>query len=437
MRTVPRGLLFGNGLMLGVAFAGILILAPSAPAQTKGDKEDALDQTRKTLEVAAQKAEGDIRASLLAAERLSATDPAKAIDLLKDAKTKLDGAVELSESRRATLKRIFADRIRVAEAMIEQAKRDENEKADQTAKTSGRDAAEADRKADADEIKRDLNSIRTLREQGKTADADRQASDLAKRFPNNPAAQASKTITSTADRVAEAKRIQNEKENGFSSAVGKDIDKSATPAKGDLEFPPPEQWARLTKARVQKKLTQKEQEILKTLDSSIKVDFKDSRLEDVIDYLQTRTGLPIILDKTALDEAGVTYESLVSANFKQGVSVRTLLRVVLNKVNLTYIVKDEAITVLTPERAKNTMVTRTYYLGDLVGYTDTRLGPVLTQALLLKTGREIVEMIKGSVDPSSWRENGGEGTIVFDPRTLAIVVKQSSEVHSMLESGYK
>jgi hypothetical protein len=73
----------------------------------------------------------------------------------------------------------------------------------------------------------------------------------------------------------------------------------------------------------------------------------------------------------------------------------------------------------------------------LVGYTDTRLGPILTQALLLKTGREIVEMIKGSVDPSSWRENGGEGTIVFDPRTLAIVVKQSSEVHSMLESGYK
>ncbi|HEY1859767.1 MAG TPA: hypothetical protein VGG61_05415, partial [Gemmataceae bacterium] len=256
-------------------------------------------------------------------------------------------------------------------------------------------------------------------------------------YPNNPAAQASKTITSTADRVAEAKRIQGEKENGFSAATGRDIDKSASLPKGDIEFPPPEQWARLTKARVQKKLTEKEQNILKTLDSSIKVDFKDSRLEDVIDYLQTRTGLTIILDKTALDEAGVTYESLVSANFKQGVSVRTLLRVVLNKVNLTYIVKDEAITVLTPERAKNTMVTRTYYLGDLVSYTDARLGPVLTQALLLKTGREIVEMVKGSVDPTSWRENGGEGTIVFDPRTLSIVVKQSSEVHSMLESGYK
>jgi hypothetical protein len=56
---------------------------------------------------------------------------------------------------------------------------------------------------------------------------------------------------------------------------------------------------------------------------------------------------------------------------------------------------------------------------------------------MLAAGREIVEMIKGSVDPNSWRDNGGEGTIVFDPRTLSIIVKQTSEVHSILGSGYK
>jgi hypothetical protein len=433
MFAVLRSPLLRNGLVLGIT----CLLATSASAQSKGGKEDLLDQTRKTAEVAAQKAESDIRSTFLAAEKLAATAPAKAVDLLKEAKAKLEDATELSEARRATLKRIFADRIRVTEAMIEQAKRDDEEKADKQSKTAGKEAEEAERKADADKIKRELSTIKVLREQGKTAEADRQADDLAKRYPNNTAAQASKTISSTIDRIAEAKKIQNEKERGFDNAIGRDIDKSATPPKGDIEFPPPEQWARLTKARTQKKLTEKELNILKTLDSPIKVDFKDSRLEDVIDYLQTRTGLTIILDKEALDAAHVSYESLVSANFKQGVSVRTLLRVVLGKVNLTYIVKDEAITVLTPEQAKNTMITRTYYLGDLVGYTDTRLGPVLTQALLLKTGREIVEMIKGSVDPSTWRENGGEGTIVFDPRTLSIVVKQSAEVHSILGSNYK
>ena len=109
----------------------------------------------------------------------------------------------------------------------------------------------------------------------------------------------------------------------------------------------------------------------------------------------------------------------------------------LGDLGLAYVIKDGSIQVTTPLRAKETLTTRTYYLGDLVSYTDTRLGPVLTQALLLKTGREIVEMIKGSVDPSTWRENGGEGTIAFDPRTLSIVVKQSAEVHSILGSSYK
>ena len=406
-------------------------------AAAKDGKNDLVDQTKRQQEVAAQKAESDIRASLVAAEKLASADPAKAIELLKSAQAKLEDTTELSEARRSVLKRVFADRIRVAEAMIEQAKQDAKEKAEKDAKDSTQKADDSERRVEEEKIKRDLATIRVLRDSGKTDEANRQADELARRYPNNPAAQATKRITETNERIAEARRLQKEKEARTDKVIGSDITKSATPPKGDIEFPPPEQWARLTKARAKKQLTEKEQQILKTLDSSIKADFKDSRLEDVIDYLQTRTGLSIILDKAALDEANASYDTLVTANFKQGVSVRTLLRVVLGKAGLTYIVKDEAITVMTPERAKSMLVTKTYYLGDLVGYTDVTLGPVLTQAKMLAAGREIVEMIKGSVDPNSWRDNGGEGTIVFDPRTLSIVVKQTAEVHSILGSGYK
>jgi hypothetical protein len=422
---------------LGIACLIACAALNSARAQSPKDKGDLLDQTRREREVAAQKAESDIRATLQAAEKLAAKDPAKALEMLKASAAKLDDFTELTEARRAVLKRVFADRVRVAEAMLDQAKKDLEDKADKDAKDNSKKSEDAAKDADNERIKRDLATIRTLREAGKTEEADRQAADLARRYPNNPSAQASKTINATADRLADARRIKSEKDDRFSRVIGPDIDKSATPPKGDIEFPPPEKWAALTKARGQKKLTEKEQQILKTLDSSIKADFKDSKLEDVVDYLQARTGLTIILDKAAMDEAGVTYDSLITANFKQGVSVRTLLRVVLSKVNLTYIVKDEAITVLTPERAKSMMVTRTYYLGDLVSYTDVRLGPVLSQVKILQAADEMIQMIKGSVDPSSWRENGGEGTIAFDIRTLSIVVKQSAEVHSMLGSGYK
>jgi hypothetical protein len=420
----------------GSAAFTLACLLSASPAAADG-KNDLVDQTKRQQEVAAQKAESDIRASLVAAEKLASTDPAKAIELLKDAQGKLDDTAELSEARRAVLKRVFADRIRVTEAMIEQAKQDAKEKAEKDAKDTTQKADEAEHRAEDEKIKRDLTTIRVLRDQGKTDEANRQADDLARKYPNNPAAQAAKRISDVNERLADARRLQKEKEERTNKVIGSDITKSATPPKDDIEFPPPEQWARLTKARAKKQLTEKEQTILKTLDSSIKADFKDSRLEDVIDYLQTRTGLSIILDKAALEEANASYDTLITANFKQGVSVRTLLRVVLAKANLTYIVKDEAITVLTPERAKTMLVTKTYYLGDLVAYTDVTLGPVLTQVKLLAAGREIVEMIKGSVDPSSWRDNGGEGTIVFDPRTLSIIVKQTAEVHSILSSGYK
>src|SRR5438067_676948 len=96
MRTVPRSLLLWNGLVLGVA----TILVGTAIGQTKGGKDDVLDEARKKAEVAAQKAESDIRSTLLAAEKLAATDPAKAVDLLKDAKTKLEDTTDLSETRR-------------------------------------------------------------------------------------------------------------------------------------------------------------------------------------------------------------------------------------------------------------------------------------------------------------------------------------------------
>jgi hypothetical protein len=423
-------------LFEGLAACALAWVLVGSAAATDG-KNDLLDKTKRQQEVAAQKAESDIRSSLVAAEKLATTDPAKAVELLKSAQAKLEDTTELSETRRTVLKRVFADRIRVAEAMIEQAKQDTKEKAEKDARDSTQKGDDAERKAEEEKIKRDLTTIRVLRDSGKTDEANRQADELSRRYPNNPAAQASKRIADANERVAEARRLQKEKEARTDKVIGSDITKSATPPKDDIEFPPPEQWARLTKARAKKQLTEKEQQILKTLDSSIKADFKDSRLEDVIDFLQTRTGLSIILDKAALEEANASYDTLISANFKQGVSVRTLLRVVLSKANLTYIVKDEAIMVMTPERAKATLVTKTYYLGDLVGYTDVTLGPVLTQVKMLQAGREIVEMIKGSVDPNSWRENGGEGTIVFDPRTLSIIVKQSAEVHSILGSGYK
>ncbi len=88
------------------------------------------------------------------------------------------------------------------------------------------------------------------------------------------------------------------------------------------------------------------------------------------------------------------------------------------------------------------MVTRSYYLGDLAGIgqlgglAELRLGGIqYTQQQMAKQVQQIIDVIQSSIEPSSWRENGGNGTIYFHAPSMALIIKQSAEVHGMI-SGY-
>ena len=74
----------------------------------------------------------------------------------------------------------------------------------------------------------------------------------------------------------------------------------------------------------------------------------------------------IIIDKNALDEGQITYDTPVTCSFQTPVATRTALRAMLNNVNLTYVIRDGVIHVTNTARAKDLMVTRVYYIGDLV-----------------------------------------------------------------------
>jgi hypothetical protein len=78
--------------------------------------------------------------------------------------------------------------------------------------------------------------------------------------------------------------------------------------------------------------------------------------------------------------------------------------------------------------------TRTYYIGDLAGVVDVRIPPALNQLLMIQTVNQIIDLIINSVDRQSWKVNNPDapGTIVFNPITMSLVVKQTAEVHYML-----
>ena len=78
---------------------------------------------------------------------------------------------------------------------------------------------------------------------------------------------------------------------------------------------------------------------------------------------------------------------------------------------------------------------RTYYLGDMLFAADQeRLGPVFSKIQLYRTVSMLIQTIVDSIEPDSWQVNNpdAKGTIVFNPITLSITVKQTAEIHHML-----
>ena len=399
--SMMRCLLVGGGFL----FVGLITAVP-ALAQSEG-KDDLSDRQRRLQEVQAQKIDADVRTALREATNLA--DPVQALEKLRALQSKLEDDTTLTAKRKETLIRVIKDRIRVTELAGRT-----NEKTDQPEPRKQQGSRKSTEK---EEIQQSLDTIRTLRKDGKMEDANRSAKELLQKYPDSPSAQTAARTAAAAETLANLRGLRNDREQRLSS-VSRDIDRSSTPPSGDVEFP--KDFRERTKNRGTKpRLTAKEQAIVRGLNSIISVQFKDSRLEDVIEFLQTYIGQPIVLDPLAMDEVGVKYDTPVTLKLKS-ITLRTVLKKILRDLGLTYVVKDEMIQVTTPEKAKNMMVVRVYSVADLV---RNRFEAAM-----------LIDLIQSTMEPESWKANGGTGTIVYNPLTRSIVIKQNAEFHTSMGS---
>jgi hypothetical protein len=318
---------------------------------------------------------------------------------------------------------MLEDRIRVTEALAHQNDADAADQAVKQARADSRRNAQEQRTREQTETQAQVREINSLLKSGRTGEASLKAGELVRLFRgNSPAVGASSRVTATRDQVASNRDLKTETDRRRLGAM-RDVEKSALPPTGDYELP--KDWKEKTKRRTGgPAMTAKEKAILQALDTPINVTFKDSHLQDVISYLATWSGQPILLDKQALDEAGVAYDSVVTLDAK-GMSMRTVLRKLLGDLGLTYVIREEVIQVTTPIKAENMLVTKVYYIGDLIA----------SGALPARSVRRMVEIIQETVEPRSWQSNGGKASIVYDPGTMSLVIKQSAEFQSVIANG--
>ena len=382
MNAICRGGLFGLAVL-----AGGLMLARPVAAQIK--------DTADRLRIEAEKLEGIVREAINRADQVGKTQPKRAVEIVDEATAQLSADREaLTKERREILLR-----------KLEIVRRGFSDRADNPVITPGptrigptRSEIEAKRAAD---------------------EAARQKAESDSRFKSGK------------DQRAMLDDLKRQRGDAFLQSYNS-ILKSTIPEYRDISFP--RDWEEKSKRRSQAiRLTELEKKIVKALGTPMTIEFEGKTFKEVLDFLKEKTGVPIIVDQRALDDLNITYNTPISINLRN-VTTRTVLKRLLADLNLTYVMKDEAIQITTPARAKEMLTVRVYSVADLMPAADLRMPAFLSQIQAYQTLQMLVVLITQTVEPDSWEVNGkgGAGTIQFDPIRFGLIVKQTAEMHYLL-----
>jgi hypothetical protein len=165
------------------------------------------------------------------------------------------------------------------------------------------------------------------------------------------------------------------------------------------------------------------QRIAAVLDAPTSVAFEDAPLQDVVKLLARQHGISVVIDKKALDDIGVGTDMPVTFNAR-GIALRSALRTVLRDLGLTYLIRDESLTITTPEEAEGELVTVAYPVTDLVRLRDA-------QGQAWSDFDTFINTITSTIAPVSWDTVGGPGAIdgATYRNTDVLVVSQTQDVH--------
>jgi hypothetical protein len=375
--------------VLAVAFlaSGLMLMG--------GVRADDFDRVRGQQEVAAQKLFDEVKTTLSESRRLERTNPTEAARLVRGCLSLVEDDTALTEPQRTAFVRQLRARLRELEDAV-RAKRDSDEQA-------ARLAAEKQRRE------------QRLQQERQTE-------------PSGPGARSKDFADSVKGRLAESAKIKSAKEAGFSGVI-QSTEAAAVPSDKVMVFA--SDYAYRAAQRGKQKLTDQEKSLLKALNSVMSVDFNKTSFRDVIDYMTERTGQNINLETESLKEAMVEYDDPVTFKAKK-VTVRTILKKVLGDRGLTYIIKDGGIQVVTPQKARETLVARSYPVGDLGSSFDMRFPPLLRRLQMLQNVAQLIDLIQNSIEPSTWQANGGTGTITFYEPSMSLVIRQTAEMHYQL-----
>lgn len=393
-------------------------------------EDDLLARARQLREIAIQKKENETKMALNEALRLSKISLTRAAEYLKPILDGIENDELIPAEKRDSLARVVRAQIKVYEKNVGVFSAKSIEAAQSQAQINDR-LAEIDRSARENEkLSRNLDSIKNLRRDGFTAEANRNFEELARKYPNNPEIQAYGRMNKFQDNISAESKLRSTRSE-MMLALQRDILKASIPVTGEIAFP--DDWVEKSKRRTSgSKLTEDDRKIMKTMSSPLTFSLKNEPFQSFLDIMEKQFGSPLVIDQQALQLLNITTETPITINAR-GWSTRTILRKVLSDLGLSYVIKDKSINITTPDRARETMTTRAYPIGDIIGNMNMNLPNTYNQSAFIQNVQNIINSIM-ALDPKSWQPEGA-GSIVFEPSTMSLIIRQTAEFHFMVGSG--
>lgn len=126
-------------------------------------------------------------------------------------------------------------------------------------------------------------------------------------------------------------------------------------------------------------------------------------LVEFFHQLSSMHEIPIVVDRRALEEIGLSAEEPVTISLNN-VSLRSLLRLALREFDLTYMIKDEVLQITTIESAEQNLIVRAYTIpGIFVPKAD-----------------DLVKALQTTVIPEAWDLIGGPSRAAVVENVLVV-----------------
>jgi hypothetical protein len=167
-----------------------------------------------------------------------------------------------------------------------------------------------------------------------------------------------------------------------------------------------------------------EQRVAAAIDERGDWSFVDTPLDEVAQYLQNVAGVDVVLDRRSMDDFGIPGNTPVTIQLK-GIRLRSLLDLLLQDVDMTWDVRDNAIWFTTLDEAEMNTYVCIYPVTDLV-----RAGSSHDEVGLAYDA--MIDLITTTIAPQSWDEVGGGGSVASLPGTL--VISQTRDGHTQVSA---